>query len=164
MVGFSISKELNDTVRVDLKEIIGTKFLCTINNATRFSTAAVVRSKRKEEIVDSFIKHRIAAFGAPGVILPDNEREFNNSLFLNMTKQFNITLKTTAAESPWSEGMVETHNGTLAKTTEKLIIDSNNKYSIDVVIAWVFNVENSLHNCYGCSPNQLVFESTIVFD
>ena len=164
MVGFSLSKELNDTVRVDLKEIIGTKFFLIINNATRFSAAAVVRSKRKEEIVDTFIKHRIAAFGAPGVILPDNEGEFNNSLFLNMTKQFNITLKTTAAESPWSEGMVERHNGTLAKTTEKLIIDSNNKYSIDVVIAWVFNAKNNLHNCYGYIPNQLVFASTIVFD
>ena len=114
LVGFSLSKDFNDTASVDLKEISGTKFLHIIDNATRFSTAAVVRSKRKEEIVDTFIKHWIAVFEAPGVILSDNGGEFNNSLFLNMTEQFNtITLETTAAESPWSNGMVKRHNGYL---------------------------------------------------
>ena len=66
-----------------------------------------------------------------------------------MAEQFNITLKTTAAESPWSNGMVERHNGILAKTIEKLILDNNNKYSIDVVIAWAVNAKNSLHNSYA---------------
>ena len=45
----------------------------------------------------------------------------------------------------------------LAKTIDKLILDSNNKYSINVVIACAVNAKNSLHNCYGYSPNQLVF-------
>ena len=57
IVSFSLSKEFNNTVTVDLKEISGTKFLHIIDNATRFSTAAVVSSKQKEEIVDAFIKH-----------------------------------------------------------------------------------------------------------
>ena len=109
-MGFSLSKEFNDTVLVDLKEISGTRFLHTIDNATPFSTTAAVRSKRKEEIVDNFINHWIAIFAAPGVILSDKRGEFNNSLFLNMAEQFNITLKTTAAESPWSNGMMERHN------------------------------------------------------
>ena len=69
IVGYSLSKEFNDTVSVDLKEISGAKFLHIINNATHFSTAAVVRSIRNEEIVDTFIKHWIAIFGAPGMIL-----------------------------------------------------------------------------------------------
>ena len=38
-----------------------------------------------------------------------------------------------------------------------MILDSNNKHSIYVVIAWAPNAKNSLHNCYGYSPNQLVF-------
>ena len=48
VVGFSFSKEFNDTVSVDLKEISGTRFFDIIDNANRFSTVAVVRSKRKE--------------------------------------------------------------------------------------------------------------------
>ena len=45
IVSFSLSKEFNNTVTVDLKEISGTKFLHIIDNATRFSRAAVLRSK-----------------------------------------------------------------------------------------------------------------------
>ena len=156
IAGFSLSKEFKDTVSVDLKEISSTKFLHIIGNATHFSTAAVACSKRKEEIVDTFSKHWIARFGAPDVILSDNGGDFNNSLFFNVAEQFNITLKTTAAELPWSNSMVERHNGILAKTIAKLILDSN-KYSIDVVITWAVNAKNSLHNCYDYSPNQLVF-------
>ena len=139
IVGFSLPKKFNDTVPVDLKE-----------NANRFRTADAVPSKRKGEIADSSIKHWIVVFGAPGVILSDNGGEFNNSLFLNMGEQFNITLKITA-ESSWSNSMVERHNGILAKTIEKLILDSKNKYSIDVVIAWAVNAKSSLHNCHGLS-------------
>ena len=53
IVGFSLSKEFNDTVSVDLNEISGIKFLHIIDNAIRFNTAAVMRSKQKEEIVDT---------------------------------------------------------------------------------------------------------------
>ena len=52
IVGFSLSKEFNDTVSVHLKEISGTKFLHIIDSATLFSKAAAVHSKQKEEIVE----------------------------------------------------------------------------------------------------------------
>ena len=52
IVGFSLSKEFNDTVSVHLKEISGTKFLHITDNATLFSKAAAVHSKQKEEIVE----------------------------------------------------------------------------------------------------------------
>ena len=142
---------------MDLKHINGTTFLHIIDNATRFSATAVVKSKRQEEIVDIFIKHWIAIFGAPGMIISDNGDEFNNTLFTNMAELFNINVKPTAAESPWSNGMVERHNAILAKTIEKLSLEHKNKYPIDVIIAWAVNAKNSLHNCYGYSPNQLVF-------
>ena len=52
----------------------------------------------------------------------DMSLELNNSLLLSITEQFVITVKTTAAESPWSNGMLERHNGILAKIIEKLDI------------------------------------------
>ena len=60
-----------------------------------------------------------------------------------MAEQVTITLKTTAAKSPRSNGMVVRHNGISAKTIKKLILDSNNKYSMDAVIAWAVNAKNS---------------------
>ena len=50
------------------------------------------------------------------MLISDNASEFNNSLFANMAEMFNINIKPTAAESPWSNGMVERHNAILAKT------------------------------------------------
>ena len=92
-MSFSLSKEFNNTVTVDLKEISGTKFLHIIDNATRFSTAAVVSSKQKEKIVDAFIKHWIAIFGAQDMILSDNGGEFTNSLSLNMANSLILLWK-----------------------------------------------------------------------
>ena len=114
--------------RLIWRKLVVPGFLHITDNATRFSKAAVVRSKRKEEIVDAFIKNWIVIFGAPGVILPDNGSEFSNSLFLNMAEEFNITLKTNAGDFPWLSGMVERYIDILAKTVEKLTIDTNNKY------------------------------------
>ena len=51
VVGFSLSKDFNDVIAMDLKEINGHKILHIIDHATRYSVATVVKSKQKEEIV-----------------------------------------------------------------------------------------------------------------
>ena len=155
-VGFSLSKDFNDVVAVDLKPTNGIHILHIIDHATRFSAAAVVKSKRKEEIVDAFIKHWIAIFGAPGKILSDNGGEFNNDLFRELGEQFNIVIMSTPAESPWSNGIVERHNAVLGKMVHKLMLDEK-RFPIDVIVAWSVSAKNALNTCYGYSPNQLVF-------
>ena len=39
----------------------------------------------------------------------------------------------------------------------KLLLDESNKYPIEIIVAWAVSAKNALHNCYGYSPNQLVF-------
>ena len=75
--------------------------------------------------------------------MPDNGDVFN-ILFLNMAEQSNITLKTTAAESPWSNDKVERHNNILAKTIEKLILDSNN-ILLMLLYHQLVNEKNDIH-------------------
>ena len=41
-------------------------------------------------------------------VLVDNGGEFNNGEFTSLCENFNINIKTTAAESPWSNGLIET--------------------------------------------------------
>ena len=72
VVSFSLSKDFNDVVGADLKSINGILILHMNDHATRFSAASVVKSKKKEEVVDAFIKHWIAIFGAPATIFSDN--------------------------------------------------------------------------------------------
>ena len=43
--------------------------------------------------------------------LVDNGGEFNNNEFISFCENFNMNIKMTAAESPWSNGLVERHNG-----------------------------------------------------
>ena len=86
VVGFSLGKEFNDTVSMDLKTSKGVQFLHLIDNATRFSAAAIITSKHKEVIIDLIFKHWIALFGTPNRFLGDNGGEFNNELYKEMAE------------------------------------------------------------------------------
>ena len=81
VVSFSLLKDFNDVVAADLNSTNGILILHMIDHATRFSAASVVKSKKKEEVVDAFIKDWIAIFGAPSTIFSDNGGEFSNDLF-----------------------------------------------------------------------------------
>ena len=52
IVGFSLSKDFNDVVAVDVKAMEMGHILHIVEHATRFSAAAVVKSKQKEEMAE----------------------------------------------------------------------------------------------------------------
>ena len=56
-IGFSLSKDFNDAVVVDLKEIDKTYILHLIDHAKGYSAAAVAKSKKKEDIAEAVIKY-----------------------------------------------------------------------------------------------------------
>ena len=80
--------------------------------------------------------------------------EFNNEM-RTLGEMFNITIKTTAAESPWSNGIVERLNGVLGKLVNKIIDDTN--CDVQMALAWAVSARNAFDNKSGYSPNQLVF-------
>lgn len=155
VVGFALGRELNDAVSMDLKFISGKVVLHIIDNATRYSAAAVLPSKRKEEIVEKFFMHWVCIFGTPKKILFDNGGEFCNELVEEMSELLNTEILTTAAESPWSNGITERHNAIIASMVDKVLLEV--KCSLKVALAWSVAAKNALQNVYGFSPNQLVF-------
>ena len=92
-------------------------------------------------------------YGSTEKFLVDNGGEFANPAFIDMAEKFGITVKTTAAYSPWSNGIVERHNGLLAETLDKVLADKN--CNIDLAIAWSVNAKNSLANVNGFTPYQI---------
>ena len=62
-------------------------------------------------------------FGTPNLFLSNNGCEFNNELFRAMGEQLNINIKTTAAESPWSNNIVEKLNQVIGNMMEKVMLD-----------------------------------------
>ena len=161
VVGLPLSTTFNEVVCMDLKEHIHNKswILHLIDSATKYSAACLVPSKQKDVIVGSIHKIWFSYFGFPGKFLSDNGGEFSNDSFREMCEKLNIESTTTAAESPFSNGIVERHNLILAEAMVKTLEDV--RCDPDVALAWAVCAKNALQNNGGFSPNQLVFGRNI---
>ena len=82
-----------------------------------------------------------------------NGGEFANNNFIQLCKSFGITVKTTAAKSPWSNGLVEHHNLILSDMFDKIL--HKNNCDFDLALAWAISAKNSLSNIPRFSPYQL---------
>ena len=86
--------------------------------------------------------------------LVDNGGEFNNEDFHSLCENVNICILTTAAESPWSNGLIERHNAIVGYTVTKTIEDAG--CDLELTLSWAVAAKNALKNVNGFSPNQLV--------
>ena len=120
IVGFTLGSYSNENVAIDIKEISGNKVLHLVDHATIYSVGVRISSKESSDIISAISKHWITYFGTPEAILTDNGREFNNQSFRDMAQNLNIVVCTTTAESPWSNGLNERHNGILEKWWRRL--------------------------------------------
>ena len=77
-----------------------------------------------------------------------------------MAQNLNIIVRTTPAESPWSHGLNERHNGILGEMVKKTIEDTTH-CSFEIALAWAISAKNTLHSVHGFSPNQLVFSRNL---
>ena len=161
VVGLPLANVFNDVVCMDLKEHIHNKtwILHIIDSATKYSAACLISSKNQDVIISSIFRIWCSYFGFPGKFLTDNGGEFSNDRFREMNEMFNIENATTAAEAPFSNGIVERHNLILAEAMNKTIEDV--KCAPEVALAWAVSAKNALQNNGGFSPNQLVFGRNI---
>ena len=153
VVGLPMATEFNEVVAMDIKFLNGKMILHLIDHLTRYSAAALLNSKKPEEIVNKIFQIWICVFGPPSKFLSDNGGEFNNDLFRELCGKYNIIVKTTAAEAPWSNGLCERHNAVLADTVIKTMADSD--CSMELALNWALHSKNSLSNVHGFSPYQL---------
>ena len=68
-----------------------------------------------------------------------------------MSENLNIEIMTTAAESPWSNGVCERHNAVIWDMVTKVVEETT--CQLEIALTWAVNAKNSLHNVYGYSPN-----------
>ena len=155
IVGLPMATYFGECVAMDLKQLGGYYLLHLIDLATRLSACSPIRSKQPDVIIKEIFRIWISIYGCPEKFLSDNGGEFSNDHFRELCERFNITVKTTSAESPWSNGVCERHNQTLAEMITRTMNDTN--CNIDLAVAWCINAKNSLQNLHGYSPFQLVF-------
>ena len=152
-VGLPHATSFNEMVGLDLKFFDENIILHLVDHLTRFSSACVIKSKQPKEIISGIMKSWVAIFGAPRKMLTDNGGEFVSDAFMKMAESFNIRLLNTSAESPWSNGLVERHNGVLSEMLHKIMAER--KYDIHMAVALAIQAKNSLANVHGFSPAQL---------
>ena len=84
-------------------------------------------------MIEGIFKIWISIFGTAGKFLVDNGGEFDNEDFKSMRENLNIRICTTAAESPWSNGLVERHNAVLGNMLTKIMAEQS--CSLEVAVA-----------------------------
>ena len=139
---------------MDLKKWGNGHLLVIVDSLTRFCRAAYVKNKEPDTIINKLIIQWFTMIGPPKRIMTDNGGEFNNENMKELCERYNIEATYTAAESPWSNGIVERLNGILGEHLERTLMDG---VKLEEAIAWVVLAQNSLDNNKGFSPNQLVF-------
>ena len=150
-----LASRFNELIGIDLKKFNNSHFLVIVDIATRFCQARVIPNKEPSTIIKGLFVSWITIFGAPQRILSDNGGEFCNWEVRELSDIFCIQLLTTAAESPWSNGICERLNGILGNIVNKIIEDTNS--GIQIALAWAVAARNAFSNRSGFSPNQLVF-------
>ena len=154
-VSIPLASKFNDAISIDLKFWGSKYFFVIVDVATRFVTATVIDNKQPSTIIRGLFLSWVVIFGTPKKILSDNGREFDNSEMRDLGERFNIKIITTAAESPWSNGVCERQNAVIADGVRKVMADTD--CALDVALAWTVSARNALANHSGFSPNQLVF-------
>ena len=142
---------------MDLKTYIKDKvyILHLICLGTKYSAASVIRGKNSNIILKNILKVWIQYFGAPRRFLSDNGGEFSNDEFRELCEQLNIVNITTPGESPWSNGVVERHNGILMETVRRTMDEC--QCDLETALPWALSAKNTLSNVSGYAPNVLVF-------
>ena len=154
-----LAKVFQDVLGMDLKFYTDLRnqkshiLLHIVDLATRFSASSIIPSKLPDVIIKNIMSNWIAVFGSPKIIFTDNGGEFANQHFLDMCETFNINVRVTAAQSPFSNGIVERHNATLAHILDKIL--EENDCDIKTALSWAVNAKNSLNNIHGFSSYQL---------
>ena len=153
IAGLPMATACQECVAIDLKFYKRKILLHLIDHTTRLSASTVVPSKESNVIINAIFRSWIEVFGAPKKFLTDNGGEFANAEFFEMCEAMNITVNITAAESPFSNGLVERHNFIITDMMDKTLEES--QFSLDLALSWCLNAKNALANVHGFSPVQL---------
>ena len=154
-----MAHDLNETVCMDLKiwPKYNVKILYIIDVFTRYTQAYIVPDKSADAIIKPFLNSWILnLFGAPKNVIFDNGPEFMNSKMRDLCKNFNIRMFTTAAYSPYQNGLCERNHHLVDEIIEKMMSSGNYSKVKDALQPAIF-AKNILVNSTGYSPYQTVY-------
>ena len=154
--------KFNQIVTMDIKEwdrnAVKSRYIVyAIDIHSRFTAAQFIPNKLPETVVEFLFQKWIGVgYGVPKLLHSDIGGEFSNGLMDDVASNLGIKLTTTASYSPHQNGVNERNHATVDLMVRKML-ESDSNLQPERALFWALNAKNSLENCYGFSPYQLVF-------
>ncbi|XP_066914214.1 uncharacterized protein [Clytia hemisphaerica] len=156
-VALPLAAQFNDKVALDLKKWGDKWILHMIDMWSRLTVSKFISRKKPTEVIDNIMLHWCGAgYGIMSSIVTDNGREFNADEIREVSSILNIQTITTAAESPFQNGLCE-RNHAITDIMLLKLKEQCPRTPIDVLLAWANTSRNSLQMWHGFSSYQLVF-------
>ena len=128
--------------------------LLIIDAFSRFLMAYPVRDTSARSTItamDKWIMH----YGIPQSIVHDRGTAFINTEFVNWSKELGITLRPRTANSPWTNGKVETQNQHIARYWRTFLNESGNNWA-NLATKFAFAHNTSINYTTGKTPYEIV--------
>lgn len=156
VVCMPMASRFNSVVAMDLKQWDDGWIFHIIDMWSRFSVSVFIKRKQTSVIIDKLIEHWIGVFGVMEAILTDNGGEFNSEEMREVSSILDVRVCTTAAESPWSNGLCERVHCIVDGMLHKLRAEYP-ATALSTLLCWTNMAKNALQMWQGYSSYQLVF-------
>ena len=164
-VGLPKARDVNDVVSIDLKILkkAGNKDVAILYLHDEFSKlikGQVINDKNPDTIIKAIEAKWIIGGGiGPGHptrgFFADNGGEFLNSELIDFAAALDISIRMTAAASPWMNGGCERSHATVDRIVDK-VLEDDPKVGLQKAVDLACFVKNSEINKSGFSPFQLL--------
>ena len=142
-VGLPMASRFNEKVAMDLKQLNGQWILHIIDMWSRYTVSIFITRKRSSDVINALMQGWIAVFGVMEAILTDNGGEFSSDEMREVMSILNVRVITTAAESPFQNGLCERVHAVTDTMLLKLK-EENGKMDKQTLLCWANMARNSL--------------------
>jgi hypothetical protein len=156
VVAMPMARTFNEKVCMDLKSWNGRWILHLVDMFSRYTISVFVPRKDSTAILCAIIDNWISYFGIMQGIFSDNGGEFRNDELRELSSVLNFSIQTTAADSPFQNGLCEKNHAIVDLILSKLKADYPH-IKVEILLRWANMAKNSLQMWCGFSSNQLVF-------
>ena len=156
VVGMPMATQFNEKVAMDLKQWKGRWILHIIDMWSRYTISVFINRKRPSEVINALMQNWVGVFGVMGSILTDNGGEFNADEMREVMSILNVRVLTTAAESPFQNGLCERVHAVTDMMLLKLE-EENKRTDSQTLLCWANMARNALQMWNGYSSHQLIF-------
>lgn len=157
VVSMPMATKFNEKVAMDLKQWGNRWILHMIDMWSRLTVSVFLDRKRPCDVIDKIMTNWIGAgFGVMKSVMTDNGGEFSSDELREVASMLNIQVCTSAAYSPFQNGLCERVHAVTDMMLHKLTAEHPNT-SPEVLLGWANMARNSLQMWNGYSSYQLVF-------